>query len=59
MAINLLGMELLKQHPTLNIAEVAHLTGTKQQDLRDAQLKMLRTKIKRDSEDWDKPNYGR
>lgn len=52
-------METLKQHPTLSIAEVAHLTGTKQQELRDAQLNMLRAKLKRDSVLWETNNYGR
>lgn len=46
-------MDKLKAHPNLSIKEVAEKYQVTVSSLRDAQLKMLKSKIKRDSPLWD------
>lgn len=52
-------IEHLKKYPKKTIKEVAILTQSKVEDLRDAQLHMLRNCLNRNSELWRVQGYGR
>lgn len=52
-------MEELKKYPYNSIREVSLKTGIKLEELRDAQLNMLRSCVKRNSKNWDIQGYGK
>lgn len=52
-------MEKLKQHPELNINQVAAKYGIETEKLVDEQLNMLRIHLKRDSILWEQPKFGK
>ncbi len=52
-------MEKLKQHPELNINQVAAKYSIETEKLVDEQLNMLRIHLKRDSPLWSLPKFGK
>ena len=52
-------LEALKENEDLSIKQVANKLGLSALKLRDAQLFITKTYVKRDDYRWDLRNYGR
>ena len=52
-------LEALKENEDLSIKQVANKLGLTALKLRDAQLYITKTYVKRDDDRWELKNYGR